>query len=341
MRRFRIATNPPDTPERGEPSGQHANKGRAARTGPSAAIEGQIGNGLPIFTKRGGKRAKSGTPSCLPNPNPALSPQPNERQHTHHSQDHTTGCPHPTTGISSPSRRPMQQRESTDHASCSPPARRGSRRTRHPTRDMRNTSISTSRSSPRSERSGGNVTAAAKTLHISRDTLYQRLKVDEPCVRRWPRSREKNLDLAEGQLLRMIKEGDGSSVRFFLRTVGRHRGYSERLVVEQTPEPAQRPRVDMSAALKALSPDEMMQLQAIVAKLEASARLEAQRDAGERDGANVTWTTTAPVELSDGHISGARSPHPPRSTRSRRSPLPTRSSRTRSRLNPGDVTKPE
>ena len=82
----------------------------------------------------------------------------------------------------------------------------------------------------------------------------------------------------------MIKEGDGPSVRFFLRTVGRHRGYSERLVVEQTPEPAQRPRVDMSAALRALSPDEMMQLQAIVAKLEARARLEAQRDAGERDG---------------------------------------------------------
>ena len=39
----------------------------------------------------------------------------------------------------------------------------------------------------------------------------------------------------------------------------------------------------MTAALKALSPDEMMQLQAIVAKLEARAR-----DAGEHDGANVT-----------------------------------------------------
>jgi hypothetical protein len=135
------------------------------------------------------------------------------------------------------------------------------------------------------ERSGGIVTAAAKSLHISRDTLYERLKVDEAVRQVLASVREKNLDLAEGQLLRMIKEGDGPSVRFFLRTVGRHRGYSERLVVEQTPEPAQRPRVDMSAALKALSPDEMMQLQAIVAKLEASARLEARaHDAGDDEG---------------------------------------------------------
>ena len=54
---------------------------------------------------------------------------------------------------------------------------------------------------------------------------------------------------------------------------------------EQTPEPAPRPKVDMTAALKALSPDEMMQLQAIVAKLEASARLEARaHDGGDDEG---------------------------------------------------------
>jgi hypothetical protein len=48
---------------------------------------------------------------------------------------------------------------------------------------------------------------------------------------------------------------------------------------EQTPEQPRR-RIDMTAALRALTPTELQQLEVIVGKLEANARIEAR----ERDG---------------------------------------------------------
>ena len=71
------------------------------------------------------------------------------------------------------------------------------------------------------------------------------------------------------------------------------------LLVEQTPEPAPRPRVDMSAALRALSPDELMALEGIVSKLESSAKAEARLDADGDDGPRrrrAHFRATADVE---------------------------------------------
>ena len=56
-------------------------------------------------------------------------------------------------------------------------------------------------------------------------------------VRRCIPSARRTLDLAEVQLLKAIKSGDGSSIRFFLRTVGASRGYAERSSAAAPPPP--------------------------------------------------------------------------------------------------------
>ena len=143
------------------------------------------------------------------------------------------------------------------------------------------------------------------------------------CSRPGTRSSSSFIDTAEGVIVAALARGDVNAATFVLRTQGHRRGWSTlaaRQEAEQTPEQPRR-KVDMTAALKALSPAELMQLEAIVAKLEANAKAEARElDADERDG-----LTTARADLSDAGTSPGRGLR--RSTRSRRSSLPTRSSR--------------
>ena len=174
-------------------------------------------------------------------------------------------------------------------------------------------------------RSAGNLTAAAEKLNVARSSLYRRVNAEPSLLETRAEIVESLIDTAEGVIVSALGRGDVNAATFVLRTQGHRRGWSTlaaRQEAEQTPEQPRR-KVDMSAALKALSPDELMQLEAIVAKLESSARLEArERDAGERDAAGeLTRTATARADLSDGDISGAR---PPRSTRSPRPPRSTR-----------------
>ena len=53
-------------------------------------------------------------------------------------------------------------------------------------------------------------------------------------------------------LYKLVRGGNTSAIFFLLRTLGARRGWREGVVVEQ--EAAPRRRVDMTAALKALSP---------------------------------------------------------------------------------------
>jgi hypothetical protein len=90
------------------------------------------------------------------------------------------------------------------------------------------------------------------------------------------------LDLGESELAKLVKQGVPSAVFFLLRTLGARRGWREGVLVEQ--EPAPRRRVDMTAALRRLSPDELLQLEALVSKLEGSAKAEARDlEAGSED----------------------------------------------------------
>lgn len=80
--------------------------------------------------------------------------------------------------------------------------------------------------------SGGIVVRIAERLNVSRTTIYLRLKASEELAELLGEEREATLDLAESKLIELIKAGDGPAIRFYLRTMGRHRGYTTRVEVE-------------------------------------------------------------------------------------------------------------
>ena len=123
---------------------------------------------------------------------------------------------------------------------------------------------------------------AARRLKVSRDKLYLRCHADPIAEAARTEARETFVDLAESELYKLVASGNPSAIIYTLRTVGHARGWREGVVVEQ--EAAPRPRVDMTAALRALSPDELLQLEGLVSKLEANARLEARDRDADDDG---------------------------------------------------------
>jgi len=74
----------------------------------------------------------------------------------------------------------------------------------------------------------GNITATSRRLRVTRKATYDAIQrygiqhVLDEC-------REELLDVAENSLHTLIRDGHASSVFFFLRTMGRDRGYSERV----------------------------------------------------------------------------------------------------------------
>ena len=82
------------------------------------------------------------------------------------------------------------------------------------------------------EKSGGVMSLAAKGLGCSRRTVYR-------TVQRYPELRETirdieedALDDAELGLRELIAQRDGASIRFFLQTKGKHRGYARSVELE-------------------------------------------------------------------------------------------------------------
>lgn len=80
--------------------------------------------------------------------------------------------------------------------------------------------------------SNGFITVAAEKLGICRQTFYEKMD-DFPEVREAIKdTSEKMLDLAENQLVRLILSGDLQAIMFYLRTKGKHRGYTEKIESE-------------------------------------------------------------------------------------------------------------
>lgn len=72
----------------------------------------------------------------------------------------------------------------------------------------------------------GNVSAVAKSLNVSRSTLYARIN-ESPRLRQvLIDSRETLLDIAESIMAQKIMAGDNDILKFFLRTQGKRRGYT-------------------------------------------------------------------------------------------------------------------
>ena len=82
------------------------------------------------------------------------------------------------------------------------------------------------------EASAGNISIACKKVGICRETFYKWYRNDKEFNKQIENTKESLLDFAESVLMKKIKEGDNTCLIFFLKTKGKHRGYSERVEVE-------------------------------------------------------------------------------------------------------------
>lgn len=130
--------------------------------------------------------------------------------------------------------------------------------------------------------SKGLITYAAERLHCVPNT------VDNYCDR-YPRvraardaGRRRQLDVAEAKLFEAIGTGEGWAITFLLRTIGRGRGYADRLEVDATLDVLNHPAwlQTRAALLQALGPHPEARL-AVVGALRALASPPA--GAGEED----------------------------------------------------------
>lgn len=80
------------------------------------------------------------------------------------------------------------------------------------------------------EKNLGHVTEACKAAGISRKTFYKYKKEDPEFKKKVKEIEEIQIDFVESKLIQNIKKGDKTSIIFYLKTKGKHRGYYERVV---------------------------------------------------------------------------------------------------------------
>ena len=74
----------------------------------------------------------------------------------------------------------------------------------------------------------GIVTQAARKLKMQRTYLHKRIRESLVLKEALEDVREENLDLAESKLFEMIQKGDKIAIIFFLKCLGKKRGWVER-----------------------------------------------------------------------------------------------------------------
>ena len=77
-------------------------------------------------------------------------------------------------------------------------------------------------------KSKGMITYAAKMLGCNRSTVHNYINNFEVCREAVADSRAGMLDNAELQLANQIQDGNITAIIFYLKTIGKHRGYIER-----------------------------------------------------------------------------------------------------------------
>ena len=82
--------------------------------------------------------------------------------------------------------------------------------------------------------SDGNISKACGQTNISRTTIYDWIKKDDKFQEKVSYVNEELLDMAEDQLLTMIRNGNLTATIFYLKTKGQARGYLEKQYVQQT-----------------------------------------------------------------------------------------------------------
>ncbi len=78
----------------------------------------------------------------------------------------------------------------------------------------------------------GNVSSSCEAIGISRKTFYQWKKEDEEFALLAEDLDDVILDIVESSLLEQIKGGNVTATIFYLKTKGKHRGYSEKVEIE-------------------------------------------------------------------------------------------------------------
>lgn len=76
--------------------------------------------------------------------------------------------------------------------------------------------------------SNGILAVSARKLGCSRQTVHNYVNKFATVRDAYHDARETNIDYAEGKLMKAIDKGSVPALMFFLRTIGRHRGYVER-----------------------------------------------------------------------------------------------------------------
>ncbi len=79
------------------------------------------------------------------------------------------------------------------------------------------------------EAKNGNIAAAAREIGFSRKSIYQFLERNPELYALVEDARETRIDNAEDKLGEAVERGEAWAVCFTLKTLGRNRGYVERL----------------------------------------------------------------------------------------------------------------
>lgn len=69
---------------------------------------------------------------------------------------------------------------------------------------------------------------------MERQTLYNWIESDEELKKSLSDIRESMIDMTEGQMFKLIQEGNPAAIFFHLKTQGRKRGYIEKQEIDHT-----------------------------------------------------------------------------------------------------------
>jgi len=82
------------------------------------------------------------------------------------------------------------------------------------------------------ENKAGNITLSAKASNIDRTTFYDWIKKDHEFASKVEDLRESLIDHTESQLMTLIQERNVVAILFFLKTIGKKRGYIEKQEID-------------------------------------------------------------------------------------------------------------
>lgn len=74
----------------------------------------------------------------------------------------------------------------------------------------------------------GIITSACQSVGVSRTLYYTWRRTDEDFASKVDEIKQEQIDFVEGQLLTKIQDGDTTAIIFYLKTIGKVRGYTEK-----------------------------------------------------------------------------------------------------------------